>query len=226
MGYLRNIGLVFFSPSQVGRNVSERPNWVIPIVTVLIVMFVASFATYTYQVEYQKQAMQRLQRDRGVDIDIDSYLKPTLTKHVFSGVAGALWALVMIVIGSSALLGLSAITGGTGGFRRLLCFFGYVWVIGAAGNLAKVPLVLAKKSIDVRTSLGAFAPGVRFDSPTGLLLNSADIFSIWMVVATVMGFKVITGLSARKSVAIVVGLYALYVALKVIGALVSSRIMG
>jgi len=58
------------------------------------------------------------------------------------------------------------------------------------------------------------------------LLNSADIFSIWMVVATVMGFKVITGLSARKSVAIVVGLYALYVALKVIGALVSSRIMG
>jgi hypothetical protein len=93
----------------------------------------------------------------------------------------------------------------------MFSFFSYVMVIPAVGNLIKIPLILLKKSYDVRLSLGAFFPAVRAESPAGILLGSTDLFSIWAVAATVIGFGVLTQLGGRKSAAIVIGLYAAFV---------------
>jgi hypothetical protein len=101
------------------------------------------------------------------------------------------------------------------GFRRMFAFVSYSTVISAFGSLVKVPLVLVKGSIDVRTSLAAFAPSLDLRSPPAVLLSSFDIFSIWQVVALCFGFSVLSGFSIKKSSVIVIGLWAILLVIKI-----------
>jgi hypothetical protein len=108
----------------------------------------------------------------------------------------------------------------------MLAFYAYASVIGAMGGIIKMPLVLAKESIDVRTSIAAFFPSVPFDSPVGVLLSNFDIFSIWTVVVVVIGYHVLTGIGIKKSAAIVVALWGVVVVVGVAGALIKSALTG
>jgi len=101
------------------------------------------------------------------------------------------------------------------GFRRMFAFVSYSTVILALGGLIKIPLVLAKGSIDVRTSLAVLAPSVDLRSPVVVVLGSFDIFSIWQVVALCFGFGVLSGFGTKKSAGIVVGLWVILVVLRV-----------
>jgi hypothetical protein len=131
-----------------------------------------------------------------------------------------------MILAAAVLNGVASIAGGKTGFRKMFGFFAYASLIGALGLLVKLPLVFAKESIDVRTSVAAFTPSTPFDSAVGVLLNSLDVFAIWTLAVVVIGYSVLTELSTRKSVAIVVGLWALAVAIRVAAAYIPSVMMG
>jgi len=101
-----------------------------------------------------------------------------------------------------------------------------VGLITALGMLVKLPIVFAKGSIDVRTSLALLAPSTGIRTPLGVLLDSFDIFSIWAVVATVIGFAVLTGFNNKKSALIVVGLWLVYVLIHVGSTALMSGLFG
>jgi hypothetical protein len=226
MGRFSNLGLIFYRPSAVARSVNEKPDWVIPVILVLILGFVAVYASYQYNVEYQKQVFEKVQRDRGTGLDPESYFKVTPAKRVYGGVIGGLGMVLGVLVGAAILHGLALVVGGKSGFRKMFCLYAYAWIIPAVGGLVKLPLVIAKQSIDVRSSLALLTPGVAFDSPLGVMLNSVDLFYVWMLAATVIGYNILTGLGMKKSVAIVVGLYILFVAFSVSATLLRSRVMG
>jgi hypothetical protein len=124
------------------------------------------------------------------------------------------------------LNGVAKLAGGSVGFKRMFAWMAGVGMISALGMVVKLPIVLAKGSIDVRTSLALLAPAVGVQTPLGVLLNSFDIFSIWAVVATVIGFAVLTGFNNKKSGYIVVGLWLLYVLILVGVTALSASLMG
>jgi hypothetical protein len=215
MKRLANLGLILTSPTKVGRNVMEDPHWVIPLVVVLAIFFAAAVTTYEHQVEFQREYMEEMIRERNPDADIDSMFEMTPRRQMLSGVAAAVMGGLMILVFSAVLKGVASVAGGQVGFRRMFSFVAYSTVIGALGSLVKVPLVLAKGSIDVRTSLAAFAPSVELRSAVGVLLSSFDIFSIWQVVALCFGYSVLTGFDIKKSSGIVVGLWAVLVLIRI-----------
>jgi hypothetical protein len=122
---------------------------------------------------------------------------------------------VMILIFAAVLKGAASVAGGQVGFRKMFAFMSYSSVIMALGSLIKVPLVLAKGSIDVRTSLAVFAPSLDLRSPAAVLLSSFDIFSIWQVVALCFGFGVLSGFGIKKSAGIVVGLWVVLLLIRI-----------
>jgi len=226
MGRLSNIGLIFYRPSAVAASVNEKPAWLVPVIVVLILGFVAVYASYQYNVEYQKQVFEKMQRDRGTSLDPESLFKVTPAKRLYGGAIGGLSLVLGVLVGAAILHGLALVLGGKSSFRKVFCFYAYAWIIPAAGGLAKLPLVLAKKSIDVRSSLAALTPGVAFDTPLGVMLNSADLFYVWMLVVTAVGYSILTGLGTKKSTAIVIGLYILFVAFSVSMTVVRSKVTG
>lgn len=218
---------VFTSPSNAAGAIAERPGWLVPLIIVLAVAFLFGFISFKYQAEAQREILERIQSERGVEIDIEARLAPTVGKKVLSGVQTALFlGIFLILIPAAVLNGVARIAGAGGGFKRMFAWMATVGLITALGMLVRLPIVLAKGSIDVRTSLALLAPSVGIQTPLGVLLNSFDIFSIWALVAAVIGFAVLTGFNNRKSGYIVVGLWLLYVLILVGVTALSASLTG
>jgi hypothetical protein len=188
---------------------------------VLVVVLISSVATFRYQLEFQRQSMEKMMRGRGSEADLDQMLNDTVGRRLFGSGVALVGTVVLMLVASAVLAGVASVAGGKIGFRRTFAFFGYAYLIAAVGGLVKTPLILAKQSIDVRTSAAAFAPSVPLETPLGTFLNSLDVFSIWMLVALVTGYGCLSGFSVKKSAVIVIGLWAVTVAILV--GLVSLR---
>lgn len=215
MTRLVNLGLVFTSPSAVARNVIDDPHWIIPLVVVLAVSCITTIATYEYQVKFQREFVGEMITERNPDADLDEMFAVTTSKQVRAGVGAVVFGGVVILVFAAVLKGAAAVAGGQVGFRRMFAFVCYSSVISALGSLVKVPLVLAKGSIDVRTSLAALAPSMDLRSPAAVVLGSFDIFAIWQLVAVCFGFSVLTGLGIKKSSGIIVGLWAILIVIRI-----------
>jgi hypothetical protein len=215
MSRLANLGLIFTSPSAVGRRVMEDAHWVIPLVVVLAVGFIATVTTYEYQVKFQREYMAEIIRERDPDADIDSMFRVTPRRQILTGAGAAVFSGVMVLVFAAVLKGVASVAGGQVGFRRMFSFVAYSSVIPALGSLIKIPLIHAKGSIDVRTSLAALAPGIDLRSPLAVVLGSFDIFTIWQVVALCFGFSVLSGFDVKKSSLIVVGLWAILILIRI-----------
>ncbi len=218
---------VFTSPSTAARGIAERPGWLVPLIIVLAVIFIFGFVTYEYQAEPQREMLEKIQSERGVETDINARLAPTLANRAKSGVWIALGiGILLVLIPALVLNGVARVAGTNVGFKRMFAWMSAAGLILALGMIIKLPIIIAKGSIDVRTSLAMLAPSVGIQTPLGVLLNSFDIFSIWAVVATVIGFAVLTGFNNKKSALIVVGLWLVYVLIHVGSTALMSGLMG
>ena len=215
MGRCTNLGLILTSPTAVARRVIEDPHWIIPLVVVLAVACITTVGTYEYQVKFQREFIGGVITERNPDADLDEIFAVTTSKQVRAGVGAVVFGGIVLLIFAAVLKGAAAVAGGQVGFRRIFAFVSYSAVISALGSLIRVPLVLAKGSVDVRTSLAAFAPSMDLRSPAAVILGSFDIFSVWQVVAVCFGFSVLAGLSMKKSSGIVVGLWAILIVIRV-----------
>jgi hypothetical protein len=215
MSRVANLGRIFISPTAVGRSVNEDPHWLIPLVVVLVVSFIAAVSTFRYQVEFQKDYVGEMIKERNPDADLDSIFAVTTAKEIRAGIIAAVFAVLMILLFAAVLKGAASVAGGQAGFRRMFAFVSYSTVISALGSIIKVPLILAKGTVDVRTSLAALAPSVDLRSPLAVLLGSFDVFAIWQVVALCFGFSVLSGLGIKKSSGIVVGLWVILVVIRI-----------
>jgi hypothetical protein len=226
MKRLHNLGLVFLSPGRVAENTLEDPHWVLPLMIVVVMTFVFTVTTHEFQVLQQREVLEKVMEDSGQELDIDSMMVSTPGKRMIAGATAAGMAVLFIVVASAVLNGFASIAGGQTGFVKMFSFYAYASMIGVLAMVVKLPLVLAKGSLDVRTSAAAFSPSVQATGPLGIFLNSIDVFSIWMVGITAIGFSVLSALGIRRSVAIVVGLWVLVVVLRVAMAVLGSKIVG
>jgi hypothetical protein len=217
--------LIFTGPARVARDVAEHPGWKVPLLVVVLLSLVFTYALQStpYQAEYQRELLEKYRRDSGQEIDVDAVTRPSAGRTVMALAGSVVTTVLFTVVGAAILNGIAMLVGGTAGFVRMFSFFAYAMIIVSAGNLARIPLILAKKSIDVRLSLAAFAPNIRLESPAGLVLGSTDIFSLWCLVATAIGFSALTGLGTKKSAAIVVALYVRLVLLQVGTSVLTTR---
>ena len=222
----RNLSMIFTSPSAVAQNVAQDPHWILPFVVIMVVSLVFTVGTYRFQIEAQREMMESVTRDSDENHDVDSLLRDSPARRAMVGAMAAGFAAITMLVVAAVLNGIASFLGKPIGFRRMFAFYAYAGLIGTVGVLVKIPLVFAKGSIDVRTSIAAFAPGVALDSPLGVALNMVDVFAIWVLVATCIGYNTLSGLGTRRSVSVVVGLYALWMLISIGLAVMRSSLMG
>jgi hypothetical protein len=226
MSSIGNVGRIFSSPSGVALDIASTPDWKVPLVVVILLTVIFTAVLYPFQLEYQRDMLEKFQKETGREMDIDALTRPSMAKRVTGLVGAAVMVSLFVLVASAILNGVAMLVGGSSGFTKMFSLLAYTMIIASAGNLVKVPLVMAKGSIDAaRLSLAAFAPGLRLESAAGLALSSTDVFAVWTVVATVIGFGALTGLGNKKSAVIVVGFYALFVLLQIGMALLTARAM-
>jgi hypothetical protein len=114
-----------------------------------------------------------------------------------------LWALV--------LYGLSSMLQGQGKFKVTFSVLCYSALVTVPALIVKTPLMFARQTAQVQTSLALILPPDAEDTFLFRLLANFDIFMIWQLIILTIGLAVAHRISRGKSAGIVFGLWLAWV---------------
>lgn len=227
-GFQRIIG-VLFSPDATMASIARRPDWVLPLVILLVMSLVtgvviaqhADFGAAAREaIEQNKNATQE-QIDKGVKIatgigKVVTYLSPVLS------------AIGLLIIAGVLLLAFR-LFGGEGDFKQAFSVTCYSSMPGVIKSVIMMIIVLAKGGIIpaqefatlVRSNLG-FLANYKTNPMAFTVLSSIDIFSIWFLVLMIIGFAYLARVSRAKSAVIIISLWVVVLCFKLIGPAMQS----
>ena len=193
---------VFTSPSATFAEFSRRPQILIPLILTVVIMAVTGAISVKYssmaQYEMMKTstvlppaALEEMRQDALNANPVTGAIAPA----AFVVVIGLLAALVAWFLGSFVF----------GGQAK----FGAVWavclmggLISVVGGLIRLPMVFAKGSIFVSLGLAAILPTKSFTSVLYSICYYLDVFAVWGIIVTGIGYAAIFGLTKGKGVAV------------------------
>ena len=211
---------VYFSPGETFKSIDQKPDWILPLLlTALItIVFVILIGPYT------QDATIEAMMDRGMTED-QAYetLESPFMKYI-NPILGGVGALIVgFIIAGLFYLVFSFILGGESTYKKVLSVYAYIgFAVGFVTMLIKLPLMIAKGSFKVQTSLAAFLPIDMEEQFLYKLFAHFDVFMIWELILFTIGFGIIYKFSRGKAATGVISLWAIYV----IGAILLSNLFG
>jgi hypothetical protein len=198
---------IFLSPMRVFGSIKAKPTWVIPFVIILIMTAVTAYFVAPIAMEAQKQDvlsnenLSPEQRDQAVQqMETFKAIGPIIGSAV--GTLGA--AIMVFVMAAIILLMGTVMFGGSAKFMQLVALICFTDMISVLGQIIKMPLMVMKQTMDIRTSLAVLLPGSDMKSVAYTLLNSfTDVFLVWQIILVIAGVAVIYNFSKGKAAATV-----------------------
>jgi len=111
-------------------------------------------------------------------------------------------------------------------FRQAFAAVAHLSILFLAAGLIKIPLILAKGSAQVATSLALVSPDPNPRSVIYAFLNSFDIFSLGILAVMAMGMVRLARVSPAKSWTMVTVLFLIGLGLAVGGAMIGEMLNG
>jgi hypothetical protein len=192
---------VFTSPAKTFEQFSGRPQLLVPLMVVVVLMAVGGAVGSKYNSMAQYEMMKK-------STTLPAQVLEEMRQSVENPdmVTGAITAAVVIVV-IGVLAALLAWFMGTFVFGGQTTFKG-VWGVGVMGGLitvlggvVKLPLMIARDSVQVTLGLAALMPGKDFTSVLYSLLFYLDIFAVWAIIVTGIGYAAAFGISRGKGIA-------------------------
>ncbi|MGB5107906.1 MAG: YIP1 family protein, partial [Candidatus Zixiibacteriota bacterium] len=192
---------IFYEPSRVFRAIKEKSHWIIPFVIILLSASVTAYIVTPITMAEQMEKMrtnpdmteeQKQQAEKGMEM----FASPV------AGVAMALIFTTFIIFCYTGVTMLFAnvIFGGKARFAQVFSMIivsSMIWVIS---SIVKAPLILAKNSVDIRTSPAMILPGDATESALYHFLNTyMDIFFLWQTILIIIGVKIIYEFATQKA---------------------------
>lgn len=217
IGLLQRIFGVFLQPEKVFNYLKVKPDIWTPIILAALIGIASSFLVYDIAIQDTIAKFEQNENipDEQRDMIIDSIEQRSsgAWRYVSIFVFPVIGTLVIfaLVAGVYLLIG-NVILGGKTGFKQMLSVFGYSYLILAIGSLVvKIPLMIAKGTIKVHTSLAAFLSPDSSETALFRFLDSFDIFTIWMLIVFGIGLATLYRFSRQKAMMGVFVPWLLYV---------------
>lgn len=220
---------VFFSPSATFADIVRRPDWVVPILLLLVVSYAnvfiimgkVDFASMTREA-LEAQHMPPEQQEQALKIAM-TISKSIMFAAPFLGIGGLVIAAALLFLGLRLL-------GGQQTFLQAFAVTSYAWMPHVLSGILALIIGLTKKSIameEMQTlvhSNPAFLVHMKTNPMLFNFLSSLDLFSFWTIALLTIGLAIAGRVSKAKSFAVVVTLWFVFVLFKVgQGALAAMR---
>ena len=208
---------LYFSPSETFASIDRKPDWILPLALLSVISVVAFILLLPIIREGQIQAMMDRQ-----GMTYDQAAAAMERAGVFLKFVTPIFTLVGVWVVALAVSGVffvvnNYVLGGESSYKKVLSVYSWsAFAVGVIGAIVRVPLVLAKGSIYVQTSLAAFLSEDQRGTFLYRLLSKFDLFTIWLVALLIIGFSVIYRFSRGKSAASVLTLWGIYIVLAVL----------
>ena len=216
---------VLFSPARIFEAIRERPTWLLALLAVVIISVVGSYLVTS------KLDVEEVVRDSIADsgrqlseeqieqaIDIQEKLMPIFGiagPLLFYPAACLLMALIIWVV--------LKMLGGDFPYKTSFATTVHGMIPNGVGGLLTIPVAMSRGELgyeEVKTgsilasNLGHFA-SEGTSKAVAAVMNSIDVFSIWSLVLLTIGYAVVARVSRGKAAAVVVGLWVVYILIKV-----------
>ena len=97
----------------------------------------------------------------------------------------------------------------------MLAVYAWGFMVSIPEAVIKIPLMLAKNSIHVYTSLAIFFDPSESETVLFKIANAVDVFALWRVALWAIGFGVIYKFSAGKSYGVVGAWYVIWIVVSI-----------
>ncbi|MEZ5359176.1 MAG: YIP1 family protein [Candidatus Zixiibacteriota bacterium] len=212
---------VFTSPVKAFEEYVKKPNWWLPLMLVIIgtIVFSVLAVKYNSQLQYDimktsKSLPAQVLEQMRQGIDNPNYVGTVIGGVVMGLIPGLIAALLAWGVGTFIF----------GGQARFLSMWGVVMMgalITTLGNFLKIPLMIAKNTALVSIGPAALFPDKGPTSIFFLFLLFLDVFAIWVIIVTGIGYakalKISNGGGITTSVIVTMILVFAFIGLQLIG---------
>jgi hypothetical protein len=223
---------IFTSPRETMRSIAKAPDWLIPLIVMLVLSAVAAFAMApqvdteaevraAIEKRFEGQEMSEQQRAR-IDDQIEGGAKFTKIMFQWGWFTLPLW----ILITAGILQVIFSLFGGKSRFAQAFSITTYAWLPLAARGLIASAVVAMREDLTAPSALAAasytnpaFLVDIDKSRALFMFLSALDIFGIWSLVLLIFGFSFASGLSQRTTAIIMGSLWLIIVLLRVVPAM-------
>ncbi|MCH7760094.1 YIP1 family protein [candidate division TA06 bacterium] len=227
MGLFQRMTGIFHRPGVIYQNLSEKPDWVVPFVLVLVssLIFVSITLPTIILPEQSETVLENLPEGMSQEQKDQIVERMTGAQGMIFGLLGTLFVFLFLLFGRAGIfLGIFSLLGGKSTYRHSMAVVSYAMLIHIVDAIVKAPLMFAKKTAQVYTSLALLLPGADPLSKLFQILNRFDLFTLWELSLLSIGFAVMNKIPLKKSAGTVYGLWISWVLLSVfIGGFFQSR---
>jgi hypothetical protein len=194
----------FTSPRKVFESLRERPRFLgaFLIIVILSVVIGVLITPYTINAQLDAMAERGTQTPPEAQARVEQTMKVTVP--IFSGLG---IAVVVFALSGVYLFLANIVLGGSTTYRRVLAAVAHIGFVSIPSSIVKIPLMMAKGTVNVQTSLAALLPA---DGDKGFLyhlLARTDIFELWMWGLGIVAVSVMAGITTGKAARGVVGVW-------------------
>ena len=226
--FQRIIG-VLVSPNATFASIARRPDWVVPLVLLLLVAFAAGIVMAP-RVDFAAPAREAVEQNKNAtpeQVDRAVRMSASIGK-VFTYIAPVLSLIGLLVIAGVCLLAFR-IFGGEGDFKQAFSVTCYSSMPSIIKSIVTMIVIVARGGMVhpqtlqtiVRSNLG-FLVDYKTNPMAFALLSSFDIFSVWFLALMIIGFSYVARVSKVKAAVTIISLWVLVLLLKLIGPAIQS----
>jgi len=200
MGFLSRVFGVFFEPRKVFSFLNYKPSWLFAFVLILIISVIIAQIILPQNLLLQKEIVSNIPRLASSPEILEKMTEVTTGARISSAVGEIIKVLIgLFILTSLVYFFCNIILGGDSSYKKVLSIVTYTSFITVLGGILKTPLILAKNSADVQTSLALLMPEGDFTKIRYMLLSALDIFSIWEIILIALGMTVLYKFSMTKA---------------------------
>ena len=235
--FQRIIGM-FFSPSETFEDIARKPDFLVPIILMLLIAFASSILIAPHldfdSMMAQQTEMMKKQNPNMSDADAERAANMGKGFAKVAVYVGPIFIFIGFLVIALVLWGAVRLMGGQGDFLQALSTTIYAYFPRMLlGGIIGIVIIMMRGMVDptqmasvVKTS-PAFLVEMKEQPILYALLSSLDIFVIWTCILLSIGFAALSRLSKAKTAAIVFSLWFVTILFKIgMAAITAARMKG
>jgi len=222
MGWLNRVGGVLFSPGKTFPYIASKPDWLIPLVVILVFTLVATILI-TSRIDMgavvREQLETRLERGEMSEEEYERAVEIATKVGKYAAYGGVIvfFPLMLLVISGIFHL-IFTLQTGESKFRKVFSVTTYSFMPSVISSIISILLLLSRPRGSVispeellRSRVAAFLDPETTSKFLYSMASSLEFFNIWILVLLVFGYSAASNQSRKKTAAVVIAVWLVYI---------------
>ncbi len=193
---------IFFSPGRVFAGLKEKPDWLKPLIVLLLVIAIVSVMIFVLSRDTILTQQEELMRERGLgeeQIAQAQRITGSPIIMVVSGFSGAFFTALVLVLFALILFLLVPLFGGNARFPVIMSVVCYAGLITGLGAILRLVLVAITNNPYSSFSPAGFAANMSKTSFFVRILTGIDLFIVWQMILVSMGIHITSDIKKENA---------------------------